>query len=59
MISRWDDGSQAYTYDATGQQATASGNSLSQFYDGDGLRAKKTENSVTTYYLPLQFSVGR
>ena len=45
------DGSQSYTYDATGQQATASGNSLNQSYDGDGLRAKKVENGTTTYYL--------
>ena len=37
------DGSQAYTYDATGQAATASysGYSLQQHYDGDGLRFKK------------------
>ncbi|MFZ0063270.1 MAG: RHS repeat-associated core domain-containing protein, partial [Pyrinomonadaceae bacterium] len=45
------DGSQTFTYDATGQQATASGNSITQTYDGDGLRAKKTENGTITYYL--------
>ncbi|MEK6278778.1 MAG: hypothetical protein AABN95_00330 [Acidobacteriota bacterium] len=46
------DGSQSYTYDATGQQATASGAGLSQSYDGDTLRAKKVENGTTsTYYL--------
>ena len=45
------DGSQTYTYDATGQQATASGAGLSQSYDGDTLRAKKVENGTTTYYL--------
>src|SRR5712692_6467485 len=44
---------QSYTYDATGQQATASasGYFLQQGYDGDGLRAQKTENVATTYYL--------
>jgi RHS repeat-associated protein len=42
-----------YTYDATGQQATASysGYLLQQYYDGNGLRGKKTENGLTTYYL--------
>ncbi len=42
-----------YTYDATGQQATANftGYSLQQSYDGNGLRAKKVENSVVTLYL--------
>jgi YD repeat-containing protein len=42
-----------YTYDATGQQATAaySGYLLQQYYDGNGLRAKKTENGAITYYL--------
>jgi RHS repeat-associated protein len=45
------DGQQTYTYDATGQQATASGTGLSQGYDGDGVRVKKTENGATTYYL--------
>lgn len=42
-----------YTYDASGQQATASysGYLLLQYYDGNGLRAKKIENGVTTYYL--------
>ena len=45
------DGAQSYTYDAQGQQATASGNGLAMSYDGDGLRVKKVENGVTTYYL--------
>ncbi len=45
------DGYQSYTYDATGQQAYASGTTLSQSYDGDGLRVKKTENAGTTHYL--------
>src|SRR5574338_1185544 len=38
---------QTLTYDATGQQATASysGYSLQQTYDGDRLRVKKVENS--------------
>ena len=44
---------QTLTYDATGQQATASygGNLLQQFYDGDRLRVKKIENGTPTYYL--------
>ncbi|HEX7318020.1 MAG TPA: S8 family serine peptidase [Pyrinomonadaceae bacterium] len=45
------DGQQSFTYDATGQQATASGTGLTQVYDGDALRVKKTENAVTTLYL--------
>jgi RHS repeat-associated protein len=44
---------QSYSYDATGQQTTASasGYFLQQGYDGDGLRAQKTEYGATTYYL--------
>jgi hypothetical protein len=42
---------QTFAYDATGQQATASVTNLQQAYDGDGLRVRKTENGVTTYYL--------
>jgi RHS repeat-associated protein len=44
---------QAFTYDGTGQQATASysGYSLQQSYDGDGLRVKKSDNGAQTYYL--------
>ncbi|HEV8369855.1 MAG TPA: hypothetical protein VGQ39_18005, partial [Pyrinomonadaceae bacterium] len=44
---------QTFTYDATGQAATASypGYLLQQYYDGDGLRGKKTDNGATTYYL--------
>ncbi len=47
------DGQESFSYDATGQQATSSysGYSLTQGYDGDGLRAKKTENGGTKYYL--------
>ncbi|MFZ0748655.1 MAG: RHS repeat-associated core domain-containing protein, partial [Pyrinomonadaceae bacterium] len=45
------DGNQSFDYDATGQQTYASGTNLNQNYDGDGLRAKKTESGVTTYYL--------
>jgi hypothetical protein len=48
------DASQWYTYDATGQQATANalgGYQLQQFYDGNGLRAKKSDAGVVTYYL--------
>jgi RHS repeat-associated protein len=44
---------QTFTYDATGQQATASygGYALTQSYDGDGLRVKKNDNGAQTYYL--------
>jgi RHS repeat-associated protein len=42
---------QTFTYDATGQQATASYMSVQQSYDGDGLRVKKIENGTTRYYL--------
>ena len=44
---------QAFTYDATGQQVSASfsGFSLTQGYNGDGLRVKKTENGTTIYSL--------
>jgi RHS repeat-associated protein len=45
------DGGQSFTYDATGQQATASYGSLQQSYDGDRLRGKKIDNGTTTYYL--------
>lgn len=45
------DGSQTYTYDATGQQAYASATALAQSYDGDRLRGKKVESGVATYYL--------
>jgi len=45
------DGTQTYTYDATGQQTSASLTSLTQSYDGDGLRVKKVESGVATYYL--------
>jgi len=47
------DGGLNYTYDATGQQATASytGYLLQQYYDGNGLRAKKVDGGVATYYL--------
>jgi RHS repeat-associated protein len=45
------DGGQSFTYDATGQQATASFNGLQFSYAGDGWREKKIENGVTTYYL--------
>jgi RHS repeat-associated protein len=45
------DGQQTYSYDATGQQTYASLTNLTQSYDGNGVRVKKTENAVTTYYL--------
>jgi len=46
-------GRYTFNYDATGQQtaASTSGYLLQQYYDGDGLRAKKTENGDTVYYL--------
>lgn len=46
-------GAMNFTYDATGQQATASysGYLLQQFYDGNGMRVKKNENGGITYYL--------
>lgn len=47
------DGGLTYNYDAAGRQTTATftGFSLQQSYDGNGLRAKKTENNVTSFYL--------
>ncbi len=47
------DGGQTFTYDATGQQATASfpGYLLEQYYDGDGLRVKKSDAGTATLYL--------
>jgi RHS repeat-associated protein len=47
------DGGQTFTYDATGQQATASSGFpvIQQAYDGDRLRVKKVENVNITYYL--------
>jgi RHS repeat-associated protein len=47
------DGGQNFTYDATGQQATASfpGYLLEQYYDGDGLRGKKNDGGTVTLYL--------
>jgi RHS repeat-associated protein len=44
-------GGWTFTYDATGQQATSAMYNLQQYYDGDRLRGKKTENGVATYYL--------
>jgi RHS repeat-associated protein len=45
---------QTFTYDATGQQATSDYTNLHNYYDGDGLRVKKTDSSTyggATYYL--------
>jgi len=53
------DGGQGFTYDAQGQQTWASGTNLSQGYDGDGLRVKKTEGGVTTFYLRSSVLGGR
>lgn len=43
--------SRGITYDATGQQASYVAAGTYQFYDGDRLRVKKTDNSGTIYYL--------
>jgi len=40
-----------FTYDATGQQATSAMGNVQMFYDGNGLRGKKSENGTVTYYL--------
>jgi len=47
------DGGQNFTYDGTGQAATASysGYLLQQYYDGDRLRVKKSDNGPVIYYL--------
>ena len=39
------------TYDVTGQQVAYPAGGMTHSYDGDGLRAKKTENGVGTYFL--------
>lgn len=44
------DGGQTFTYDATGQQASASLFNVQQGYDGNGLRIRKTENSGNPIY---------
>jgi hypothetical protein len=43
---------QTFTYDATGQAATASytGYLLQQYYDGDGLRGKKVDCSASIVF---------
>ena len=41
----------SFTYDATGQHVSYSAGGLTQSYDGDRLRVKKTESGVSTYYL--------
>jgi RHS repeat-associated protein len=47
------DGGQHFTYDAAGRQVQVDWTDLHQYYDGDGLRVKKTENSssLIQYYL--------
>jgi RHS repeat-associated protein len=43
---------QTFSYDADGRQTYASATNLNQYYDGDGLRVKKTENGLLpTLYL--------
>jgi RHS repeat-associated protein len=44
-------GGWTFTYDATGQQATSAVGGVTNVYDGDRLRGKKTESGVTTHYL--------
>jgi uncharacterized protein RhaS with RHS repeats len=48
-----DDGQQQFTYDAAGHQRRARSRALDlrQDYGGDGLRAKKVEGNITTYYV--------
>jgi RHS repeat-associated protein len=43
-------GGWTFTYDATGQQTYSTVGNLQQYYDGDRLRGKKSENGVVTYY---------
>ncbi len=45
------DGSQSFTYDASGQQATASSNNQQFSYDGDRLRLRKVDSLSETYFL--------
>ncbi len=45
------DGGQSFQYDAAGKQSYASGTGLQQSYDGDGMRVKKVEQGVATYYV--------
>lgn len=45
------DGEQSFSYDAAGRQTQASWNNTVMGYDGDGLRVKKVEDGVTTYYI--------
>ena len=48
------DGTQVFTYDATGQQTEVKVGgvaTLQQWYDGDRLREKKVEAGETTYYV--------
>jgi RHS repeat-associated protein len=45
------DGGQAFEYDATGQQVTASHATTQMGYDGDRLRVRRVENGVTTYFI--------
>ncbi|MFN2533002.1 MAG: S8 family serine peptidase [Pyrinomonadaceae bacterium] len=43
---------QQFTYDATGQQTASTYTNLQNFYDGDGLRVKRTEDGLLpTLYL--------
>ena len=44
-------GGWTFTYDATGQQVTSAVSSVTNVYDGERLRGKKTEGGTTFYYL--------
>lgn len=44
-------GGWTFTYDATGQQTYSAVGNLQNWYDGDRLRGKKSENGAVTYYL--------
>jgi len=44
-------GGWTFTYDATGQQTYSAVGNLQNWYDGDRLRGKKSENGAITYYL--------
>jgi hypothetical protein len=47
--------SQSFTYDFTGRSnASYTGYSLGQSYDGSGLRVKKNDNGAQTYYMKIR-----
>lgn len=44
-------GGWTFTYDVTGQQTASAVGNLQNWYDGERLRGKKSENGAVTYYL--------